>query len=416
MSTERILAAFGILFILLVCWIFSENKKAFPTRVVIWGLIIQFTLAVFVLNIPFGVDFFSWLGDRISEFLDFSRSGAIFLFSNIADPENFATFGFQFAIIVTSVIIFFSSFVSVLYHYNIIQRVVKVFAWGMQKTMGTSGIESLSASANIFIGQTEAPLLIRHYLKDASRSELNSIMTVGFATIAGSVFAAYVAMGIEPQHLITAAVISAPGGLMLSKIVIPQTKKTRTLAELDEISIPKNENVLVALTNGAADGLKLALNIMAMLIAFIAIIALLDAGMGLISGTLSGIGIGWFPDSLNELLGYIFLPFAYLTGVPAEEARIFASLFGTKISVNEFLAFADLGELIKSGAISERTATISTFALCGFANLSSIAIQIGGLGALVPEKKAEIASLGFKAMITASFANLLTATIAGLLL
>lgn len=413
---SKILGILGILVIFFIAWIISEKKKNFPWRVVIWGLILQFSLAIFVLYIPVGIQLFSYLGDLVTDFLQFGLQGAEFLFGNMLEKDLFKTFGFQFAIIVTSTIVFFSSIVSVLYHYNIIQFVVQGIAWIMQKTMGTSGIESLSASANIFIGQTEAPLLIRHYLNQTTKSELHSIMTVGFATIAGSVLAGYISMGITPQYLITAAIISAPGSLMLSKVVIPQTEKVRTKEELKEIEIPKHDNVLVALTSGASDGLKLSLNIMAMLIAFIAIIAIFDAGLFQLNLFGNSLGISWIPDSLNELFGYIFQPFAYLVGIPAEEAKLFGSLFGTKVSINEFLAFAELGELIKSGAISERTAVISTFALCGFANLSSIAIQIGGLGALVPEKKKEISQLGFRAMITANFANLLTATIAGLLI
>ena len=416
MLSGKLIGILGILAIIFTAWLLSEKKKNFPWRVVIWGLILQFSLAVFVLYIPVGIKLFSFLGDVVSDFLAFGLKGGEFLFGNMLEEELFITFGFQFAIIVTSTIVFFSSIVSVLYHYKIIQFIVQKIAWIMQKTMGTSGIESLSASANIFIGQTEAPLLIRHYLNQTTRSELNSIMTVGFATIAGSVLAAYISMGIAPQYLITAAIISAPGGLMLSKIVIPQTDKVKSQEELKNIEIPKQDNFLVALTNGASDGLKLSLNIMAMLIAFIAIIAIFDAGLNQLSIFGTNIGIHWIPESLNELFGYVFQPFAYLVGIPSEEAKLFGSLFGTKISINEFLAFAELSELIKSGALSERTVVITTFALCGFANLSSIAIQIGGLGALVPEKKKEISQLGFKAMITANFANLLTATIAGLLI
>lgn len=414
--TEKLLGVFGILSILFIMWLISENKKKFPWKVVIWGLIIQFSMAIFVLYIPFGVEVFKWLGAKVADFLDFSEIGADFLFGELHHDNNIPMVGFQFAIIVTATIIFFSSIVSILYHWGIMQKIVYSVAWVMERTMGTSGVESLSASANIFIGQTEAPLLIRHYLSNVSRSELNSIMVVGFATIAGGVLAAYISMGISPTFLITAAVISAPGGLMLSKIVLPQTEKNITLKELNTIEIPKQENVLLALTSGASDGLKLSLNIMAMLLAFISIIAVLDAGLGMIDGFFSGYGITFLPSSFKEILGYIFQPFAYIVGVPFDEAKIFGELFGTKMSLNEFIAFADLSKLIEAGKISERTATLSTFALCGFANFSSIAIQIGGLGSLVPEKRTEIAKLGFRAMIIGSFTNLLTATIAGLMI
>jgi CNT family concentrative nucleoside transporter len=416
MVLEKILGALGIVAIMLTMWIISDNKRKFPWKVVLWGLIIQFSLAVFVLYIPVGVEIFKWLGDKVSTFLDFSKNGSNFLFGKLPSDGQVEMFGFQFAIIVTATIIFFSSIVSILYHWGVMQKIVHSVAWVMQKTMGTSGVESLSASANIFIGQTEAPLLIRHYLSDVSRSELNSIMTVGFATIAGGVLAAYVSMGISPTYLITAAVISAPGGLMLSKIVIPQTNEILTLKDLNKVEIPKHENVLLALTNGASDGLKLSLNIMAMLLAFISIIAVLDAGLLMIDEFFTGYGVTFLPSSFKEILGYVFQPFAYLVGIPSEEARIFGQLFGTKMSVNEFIAFADLSRMIEAGEISKRTATLATFALCGFANFSSIAIQIGGLGSLVPEKKAEIAKLGFRAMVIGSFTNLLTATIAGLMI
>jgi CNT family concentrative nucleoside transporter len=289
-------------------------------------------------------------------------------------------------------------------------------AWVLQKTLKTSGVESLSAAANIFLGQTEAPLIIRHYLKTTSRSELYSIMTVGFATIAGGVMAAYIAMGIDATFLVTASIISAPGALTLSKIVIPPPKEIISLSEIKKIEIPESSNVLVAISNGATDGVKLSLNIIGMLIAFISIIAVLDGGMGLLSSWLSDIGISGVPASFRELLGYLFMPFAYIVGIPAAEAQTFGSLLGTKLSVNEFLAYSDLSELIRSGAISERTAIISTFALCGFANFSSIAIQIGGIGSLVPERRNEIAQLGIKAMLIGALANLLTATIASLLI
>jgi CNT family concentrative nucleoside transporter len=413
----RLFAVLGILIIFLIIWLLSEKKKQFPWRIVIWGLILQFSIAIFILNVPAGVTLFQWLGEQINTFLNHSLSSANFLFGNAIKPENNALFGFQFAIIVSVTIIFFSSVVSLLYHWGIMQRIVFGMAYIMQKTMGTTGVESLSASANIFIGQTEAPLLVKHYLPKVSRSELNSIMVVGFATIAGGVLAAFVQMGISATILVTASIISAPGGLMLSKVLIPPEKKNeKDKIKLKNFEVEKSGNAIVALTNGAGDGLKLALNIMAMVVAFISLIAVIDAGLGSFSGILSSWGIDFFPSSLKEFLGYIFQPFAYLVGIPAEEAKVFGSLFGTKLSINEFIAYADLAQMIKDGVISERTATLSTFALCGFANIGSIAIQIGGLSGMAPERKDEIASLGVKAMIVGAFANLLTTTIASLLI
>jgi concentrative nucleoside transporter, CNT family len=340
------------------------------------------------------------------------------MFSNIADnsDENIKVFGYQFGILVTSVVIFFSAIVSILYHFGIIQKVVYSIAWIMQKTLKTSGVESLGAAANIFIGQTEAPLMLRHYLGNVSRSELHSIMVCGFATIAGSVMAVYIAMGIEPSILITASLISAPGALVLSKIVIPPDGKAVKLKELKDINIPKSQNVLMAITDGATDGLKLALGILAMMIAFISIIALLDAGLGYASLKLAANGIYYFPDSIKEILGYVFYPFAFLTGVPPEEAKVFSELVGTKVGINEFVAYSDLSILVQNGEISERTAKLASFALCGFANFGSIAVQLGGIGALVPERKAEIAQLGLKAMFVGALTNLVTAMIAGILI
>lgn len=415
MVVTKLISGLGIILIFLITYLLSENKRKFPIRIVLWGLVLQFAFAILVLYVPFGVSAFQWMGDRVAEFLDFSKKGAEFVFGNASKPEYQTTFGYQFAIIISSTIIFFSAFVSILYRYGIIQRIVYAMAWVMNKTMGTSGVESLSAASNVFLGQTEAPLLVRHYLHNATRSELFSIMCGGFATIAGGVMAAYIQMGISPVILITASLISAPGSLMLSKIVIEPKSSVKDIKEVKYIYVPETKNILDAITQGASDGMKLAINVVAMLIAFISLIAIADAGLQLIHIWLQPIGI-YFPKSLKEIFGYVFLPFAYLVGVPANEAQIFASLLGTKISINEFIAYADLAILIKNGSLSQRTIDLATFALCGFANLGSIAIQIGGIGALVPERRSEVVQLGFKAMIVGALTNLLTATIAGIIL
>jgi len=408
----KLLGILGILTIFFILWLVSKNKKNFPFRLIIFGLILQFAIAILILYIPATYLVFQWIGDRVRDFLDFSKKGSEFLFGNIGKSENNIIFGFQFAIIISSTIIFFSAFVSVLYRYGIIQKIVYAIAWLMQKTMKTSGVESLAVASNIFLGQTEAPLLVRHYLNNVSTSELFTIMTGGFATIAGGVMAAYIQMGISPVFLITASLISAPGSIILSKIVIPPTSDFLSLKEIKNISIPQSSNLLDAITQGAGDGMKLSLNIIAVLIAFISLIALLDSGLNITNQWLAGIGFNYFPTSIKEIFGFIFQPFAYFVGVPASEAKILGSLIGTKISLNEFLAYADLSQLILEHKISERTASIATFALCGFANFGSIAVQIGGLGALVPEKRAEIAKLGFKAMFVGALVNLLTAIIA----
>ena len=414
---EKLFSVVGILSILLLVWIFSSDKKNFPFRIVLWGLAIQFSLAFFVLKFPLGVQIFSWLGDAVSGFLNNSMKSAEFLFGNAIKPEFFGTFGFQFAIIVASTVIFFSAFVSILYHFGVMQKIVYGMAWFMHKTMGTSGTESLSASANIFLGQTEAPLLIRHYLNSATLSELNSIMTVGFATIAGGVMAAYISMGVEAKYLITASIISAPGGLLLSKILMPPKDKGKSLEEIKNVDIPKSDNVLTAVSQGATDGVYLTLNILGMLIAFIAIIAVFDSGLAILDNWLTtSFGINFLPSSLKEFLGYVFQPFAYMVGLTGDDAKTFGSLFGTKIALNEFIAYTDLSLLIQNNAISERTAALASFALCGFANFSSIAIQIGGIGSLAPDRKVDISKLGVKAMFVGALTNLLTTSIAGLMI
>jgi CNT family concentrative nucleoside transporter len=416
MFIQKAISFIGIFVIMFALWLFSENRKKFPFRVVIWGLILQFSIGALILNFPAGIWFFQWLGDQVSAFLNFSLKGASFLFGNLPDPAHQNVFGYQFAIVITATVVFFSAFVSVLYHYKIMQKLVYAMAWVMEKTMGTSGTESLSATSNIFLGQTEAPLMIRYYLPTATRSEIHTIMVGGFATIAGGVMAAYIQMGIPAEQLITASLISVPGGLMLSKILVPPEGKTLKLSEIQNVETNKADNALIALTDGAGDGLKLALNIMAMLIAFVSVIAIVDQLFLLIHQGFLNIGWSGFPETLKGFFGLIFSPFAYIVGIPQNEVNTFASLLGTKISLNEFIAYADLSQLIHSGAISPRTARLASFALCGFANFSSIAIQIGGLGSLAPTKKSEIAKLGFKGMFVGALVNILTATVAGILI
>lgn len=403
----------GIVLILFFCWLISENKRAFPWRMVIIGLSLQAIIGIFIMKVPFGIALMSGLGSAISGFLSLASHGSKMLFGNIADPTYGKTFGFQFAFSVLPVIIFFSSVMSMLYHLGIMQYIVRGMSWFMSRTLKTSGIESLSASANIFLGQTEAPLLIKPYLTSATRSELNTIMVGGFITIAGGVMAGYIQMGVPASALITASVMSAPAGLMLSKIVIPTNMKDPSNTDLQPV-LPESSTIVEAAANGAMDGLKLAAGIAAMLIAFVAIIAGINAGMLNIHEALAQYSI-WFPHDLKELFGLIFTPIGYMIGVPFQDINTFGALFGTKISLNEFLAFADLAEYIKQGNLMPKTVTMATFALCGFANFSSIAIQIGGIGAMIPERKKDIAALGLKAMITGALGNLLTATLAGLL-
>lgn len=416
MIVYKILSVFGIALIIFIMWLMSENRKKFPWRIIFIGIALQFLLAFFIFFFPAGYKVFSWLGLQIKSFLEFSRVGAAFLFGNALTEQHSEIFGMQFAIILVSVIVFFSTIVSILYYLGVIQRIIFWIAWLMQKTLGTSGTESLSAAANIFFGQAEAPLIVRHYLDSASRSEINAIMTVGFSTIAGTVMAAYIQMGIDPMLLIAASIISAPGGLILAKIVVPPTGEEISLSEINSKEVFKEKNILLTISNGASDGLKLAFAIIAMLIAFVSLIAMLDAGFALVDGWLENIGIHFFPNSLSELFSYIFQPFAYIVGIPHEEAKIFGSLLGKKIAINEFIAYSDLAVLIKSGELSKRTITLSTLALCGFANFGSVAIQLGAFTQLMPNKKAEVSSLGLKSMVIGAFANLLTAAIVSLII
>lgn len=403
----------GIILIIFFCWLMSEHKKAFPWRIVCIGLILQISIGFFVLKVPFGIHLLRECGNAVTAFLGLASKGSEMLFGNIVKPEYAQTFGFQFAFTVLPAIIFFSSVMSILYHLGIMQYIVRGMSWFMSKTLHTSGIESLSASANVFLGQTEAPLLIKPYLHNASRSELHTIMVGGFITIAGGVMAGYIQMGVPAESLITASVMAAPAGLMLSKIVVPSIQTQDNI--LPEPVLAQSSTIVEAAANGASDGIKLALGIAAMLIAFIALVAGINNCMYWIHESVFHYGIN-FPVDLKQLFGWLLSPIALILGVPPQDAQVFGSLIGTKISLNEFIAYADLSEMIKQQSLDPKTIRMASFALCGFANFSSIAIQIGGIGEMAPHRKKDIAQLGLKAMATGALGNLLTATLAGLLL
>ncbi|MFZ9761114.1 MAG: NupC/NupG family nucleoside CNT transporter [Candidatus Kapaibacteriota bacterium] len=410
---QSLIGIVGVILILCCCWLMSENKRQFPWRMVIIGLSLQIILGFIMIKLPIGIAFMSAFGNAISGFLGLASHGAEMLFGNLANPAYAKTFGFQFALSVLPVIIFFSSVMAVLYHLGIMQYIVRGMSWFMSRTLKTSGIESLNASANIFLGQTEAPLLIKPYLASATRSELHTIMVGGFITIAGGVMAGYIQMGVPASALITASVMSAPAGLMLSKIVIPPAHAEHAPIDAKPV-LASSSTIVEAAANGAMEGLKLAAGIAAMLIAFVAIIAGINAGLSGIHSFCEGYAL-WFPENLKELFGLVFQPIGYLIGVPEKDTQVFGALIGTKISLNEFLAYADLSTYIQNGILMPKTITMATFALCGFANFSSIAIQIGGIGSMIPERKKDIAALGLKAMITGALGNLLTAALAGLL-
>lgn len=392
----------------------------------------------------YGQEIFQSFSIAVGKFLNMAIYGAEFLFGNLARSEYFYPdsstwpgFGYLFAFVVLPTIIFFGGFISILYHFGIMQRVVETMAKFMSWTMGTSGAETLSCAANIFVGQTEAPLMIKPFLNEMTESELLTIMVGGFATIAGGVLAGYIAMGVDAGHLVAASVMSAPAALVIGKIIYPEVKKSKTAGLIKMPQMERAQNVLGALSNGITDGLKLAVNVGAMLIGFIAIIAVIDVAFNwvdkLIDGRLLGNTYmlyesssgfspvrgeyaGIFPGSIQTLFGFIFRPLAWLMGVSWEFADEVGNLLGIKISLNEFVAYGTLGTYIQNGVLDERARTIATYAICGFANFSSIGIQLGGLGALAPGRKATLAKVAFKAMLGGAIASWITATIAGILL
>ena len=391
-----------------------------------------------------GKEIFAAFSGKVAYFLSLSDYGSTFLFGNLVDASLFAPsadgvwpgFGLQFAFKVLPTIIFFGGFMAVLYYLGIMQKVVDAMSHFMRWTIGTSGAETLSCSANIFVGQTEAPLLIRPFLAGMTRSELLTIMVGGFATIAGGVLAGYIAFGVPAGHLIAASVMSAPAALVIGKIIYPELEHSETAGDVKMPDIPAGDNAIEAASNGIVDGLKLAVNVGAMLIGFIALIAVVDVILGFFDGLIDGrllggalrqyeaVGlspitqefVGIFPGSLQTLFGTLLKPLAFVMGVPWEDAAAVGNLLGVKLSLNEFVSYGTLGTYIQSGQIGERAIIISTYALCGFANFSSIGIQIGGISALAPERRGDLASVGLKAMFGGALASWLTATIAGLLI
>lgn len=404
----RLLSLAGIFVCLFIAWLLSSNRKSFPVRIVLWGLFLQTALAFLVFAVPYGYVFFQQIGDGLTGFLRFANTGAEMMFGKLLDNSTIPTVGFQFALQITSTIVFFSAIMSLLYRLGIMQKIVYAVAWVMNKTMRTSGAESLSAAANIFLGQTEAPIVIRRYLPQCSRSEIHAIMVGGFATIAGSVMGVYIGFGINARDILVASLLSAPGGLLLSKIVFPPDGTEHTLESLGQTKYEVEGTIVESITNGARDGMLLAINVVAMLLAFVSIIAVADSLFGWIHTFAP-----WFPTSIREFMGWICYPIGFFVGIPPSDYSAFAQLIGTKISLNEFIAYTDLRTMQQQGLLTPRTITLATFALCGFANISSIAIQIGGIGSLAPERKSTVAELGFKAMITGALTNILSACVAG---
>jgi CNT family concentrative nucleoside transporter len=413
---ERLLSALGIPVLIFIGWlVLSTDRRHFPWRVVIWGVGLQLIFAMLILWTPWGRLAFQLLGDLTTKFLSYSNAGAEFMFGNLVKDEYQKTFGFQFAFAILPTIIFVGSVMSIGYHFGILQRLVRAVAWVMSKTMGTSGAESLSNAVNIFVGQTEAPLVIRPFLNSLTHSELNAIMVGGFAGIAGGVMAGYILIGIPAKHLLAACVMCAPASFVFAKIAVPEREKPLTSGIVQMPEIPKASNFIDAAANGARDGLILAANVGAMLIAFIGLIALVNAVLGWASGHFFDWGFMYFPASLRDIFSVIFAPLGFIVGVPWSECRDFGYLIGTQLSINEFVAYLELSKMIHAGVLSERTITLASYALCGFCNFSSVAIQIGGIAALVPDRRHELAQLGLRAMFCGSLACLQTATIAGVL-
>ena len=397
----------GVIVLLGIAFAMSNNRSAISWKLVIWGLSLQFIFAIIILKSPIGIPFFSTIDIFIKNLLSFSDAGSDFLFKSFSNNiVEGPLMNFAFRILPT--LIFFSSLITVLYHLGVMQFLVKNTARIMQKTMGTSGSETLCISGNIFVGQTEAPLLVQPFVSTMTNSELTAVMIGGFATVAGGVMAMYVSMlGDVPGiagHLLAASIMSAPAALVVAKIIYPETEESKTKGDL-VISIENNDdNVMEALSRGATNGMKLAANVAAMLIAFVAIIAMINALLGI------------FGFSLEQIVGLIFSPLAWTMGVPWIEGNLVGSLMGKKLVLTELIAYGDLSSSISNNLLSERSAIISSYALCGFANFASIGIQLGGIGGIAPERRKDISKLGVKTMFGGALASWLTATIAGILI
>ena len=417
----KLISLLGLVAMVVTAWAISEKRRLFPWRTVLWGLGLQFIFAVLILKTPWGAAVFDLTGRAVQKLIQFSNEGCKFVFGPLADnvlladkfgPQN----GLIFAVLVTGTIIIVASLSSLLYHWGVLQKVVQAIAWVMRKAMRTSGSETLSAAANIFMGQTEAPLLIKPYVLRMTRSELLCMMVGGMATIAGGVAAVYARLGQDaghadmPGHLLTASVLSAPAALLISKTMLPETETSETAARAPAAVPRTTANSIDALCRGAGDGMMLAINVIAMLIAFIAVVALANY---VIARALGWAGVHT-DQPLQILFGWVNAPFAWLMGVPAKDCLAIGQILGERVVLNEFIGYLDLTR--SASQFDPRSFTLATYALCGFANFASIAIQVGGIGSLAPERRGEMARLGFRAMIGGLLASYMTACIAGILL
>ena len=403
---------------LLAAWLGSTDRRHIRWRTIFWGISLQVCFAFLVLRFSFGQRFMTWAGAVVTNMLSATFAGTQILFGqlglpnsgafgNMLGPSKGAIFAFQ----VLPTIIFISAFFAVLYHIGVMQLIIRAMAWVMLKTMRISGAESMNVAASIFMGQTEAPLTIRPFLSRATRSELMTIMTSGMAHVSGGIMAMYISQGVEARHLLSAVIMTSPGTILMAKMLVPETEVPATEGK---VVIPKDEmhaeeNLIGAIARGTIDGGKLAMNVAIMLISFLALVALLDMLLTWAHG-----GLPWIPSSLGQILGYLFAPVAWLIGVPWHDCMAIGNLLGTRMALNEVIAYIGLGA--EKAALAPRSFTIATFALCGFANLGSIGMQIGGIGALVPERRNDLAKLGVRAMLAGTMANLISASIAGIFL
>ena len=420
----RFAGLLGIIVLLALAYAFSTNRRAIRLKTVLWGLGLQFAFALLVIYTDWGQVAMTWAGDRVNALLAYAFKGSYFVFGNLglpADPNvrlpflpaEWSKIGFVFAFQVLPTIIFISALFAVLYYLGIMQLIIRGMAWVMSRFMAISGAESLNVAASIFMGQTEAPLTIRPLLAECTDSELMTIMTAGMAHVSGGIMAAYIAQGVAAKHLLSAVIMTAPGTILMAKMLVPETEQPKTAGtvQIAKEEMHQDSNILAAIARGTGDGGRLAFNVGIMLISFIALIALLNGMMG---GIHNLNHMHWFPESMERVLGSIFYPVAWLIGVPAKDCAAIGNLLGTRMVINELVAYSALGA--QKAVLDPRSFTIATFALCGFANFSSIGIQIGGIGALAPNKRDVLAKLGFRAMIAGTMANLMSAAIVGLLL
>jgi CNT family concentrative nucleoside transporter len=406
---DRFTGVLGILAVLVAAWLGSTDRKHIRWRTVGWGLGLQLLFAFCVLRFTYGQQAMAWAGGVVNAMLGSTAAGTKVLFGALGTPNT--SLGSIFAFQVLPTIIFISAFFAVLYHIGLMQQIIRVLAWVMLKTMRISGAESMNVAASIFMGQTEAPLTIRPFLKNATRSELMTIMTSGMAHVSGGIMAMYIAQGVEAKHLLAAVIMTSPGTILIAKMLVPETEvpatEGRVVIPKDELH--KEENLLGAIARGTIDGGKLAMNVAIMLVSFLALVALLDSLLTWVHG-----GVPFVPGSLGQILGFFFAPVAWLIGIPWHDCGAIGNLLGTRMALNEVIAYISLGA--QKAALAPRSFTIATFALCGFANLGSIGMQIGGIGALVPERRNELAQLGIRAMLAGTMANLISAAIAGMFL